>query len=232
VIAVSGSAATDNRGLSARHRPVVVPNAVRPAFVPAAARQDPRTADQLVVCAARLTPEKGVDVLLRAVARLRPAFPRLRLLVLGPVQAGHEDYRAQLDRLARDLSLNGIVSFAGFVEHPEDRWASAHVYVQPSREEGFGLAVAEAMASGLPVVATRVGGLEELVEHGRTGLLVVPDDPDALAAAVRRLLADPELAQRMGDMGRAHVTAQYTVERMVDGVEAVYRGLLAGASPA
>src|SRR5206468_1698503 len=152
VIAVSPSAA---EALPAGTKPIVVHNAADPA----AFAVSTRPAEGVdVVCAARLTPEKGVDVLLRAAALLKGDVADLRVLVLGGTQAGHEGYRAELDDLARRLGVADAVCFGGFVDQPFGRWAGARVYVQPSRTEGLPLAVTEAMASGLPVVATAVGG--------------------------------------------------------------------------
>ena len=111
-----------------------------------------------VACAARLTPEKGVDVLVQAAALVRRDVPDLRVLVLGGIQAGHETYWAELLRLTTQLGLSDVVCFDGFVEQPFERWAGTHLYVQPSRHEGFGLAVAEAMAGGLPVVVQDSAG--------------------------------------------------------------------------
>jgi len=221
VIAVSPSAA---RGLPAS-RVVIVPNAVHPHAFDAQTRPASDAFD--VACAARLTPEKGIDVLVRATAILRRDLPDTRVLVLGAAQEGHEEYEADLVGLAAELGVSDSLCFQGFVDEPFRYWAGARVYVQPSRREGFGLAIAEAMASGLPVVATAVGGVPELLEGGKAGRLIPPNDPDALAAAISDLLRDPVEAARLAKAGRARVEAQYTVDRMVDGVEAVYRSLLA-----
>jgi glycosyltransferase involved in cell wall biosynthesis len=145
------------------------------------------------------------------------------VLVLGGAQAGHEAYRAELTRLADEHGVADAVCFAGFVDRPYEHWTGARVYVQPSRKEGFGLAVAEAMASGLPVVASAVGGLVEVLDEGRAGLLVPPDDPAALAHRVKTLLDDKAEAARLADAGRTRATTHYSVDRMLDGVEAVYR---------
>jgi hypothetical protein len=218
VIVVSPSAA---RGLPSSV--AVVPNAV-----------DPRAFDETpasdafhVACAARFTPEKGIDVLLRAAALLRADVPDLRVLVLGGTQAGHEAYGDALRHLASDLNVAGAVCFRGFVDEPFREWAGARVYAQPSRREGFGLAAAEAMASGLPVVASAVGGLVDVLDDGRAGVLVPPDDAQALAVAIKGVLDDPAESARVAAAGRARAATRYTVDAMVGGVEAVYWRVLA-----
>jgi glycosyltransferase involved in cell wall biosynthesis len=218
VIAVSQAAAGALPRVAHAH---VVPVAVEPgAFDPP---PSPDAEGVHIVTTARLTPEKGVDVLVRAAAVLRARVPDLRVLVLGGSQHGHEAYAAELERLAADLGVTDAVCFRGQVDQPFRHWGGARVYVQPSRREGFGLAAAEAMASGLPVVASGVGGLTEVV--GDAGVLVPPDDPQALADAVAALLDDPDRAARLASAGRERAAATYTVDRMVDGVEAVYRSI-------
>jgi glycosyltransferase involved in cell wall biosynthesis len=202
----------------------VVPNAVDPSAFEVAL--SPRPDGFHVACAARLTPEKGVDVLIRATALLRRDVPDVRVLVLGGAQEGHDAYEAGIFDLARELGVDDVMHFDGFVDQPYRRWAGARVYVQPSRREGFGLAAAEAMAGGLPVVASDVGGLTDVLDGGRAGLLVPPDEPRALAEAIKALLDDPDRATQLGLAGRERASARYTVERTVDGVEAVYRRLL------
>jgi len=220
VIAVSRAAA---QALPSS-RLAVVPNAVdQRAFDVAAS---PESAGFDVVCAARLIEDKGVDVLVRATDLLRRDIPQVRVLVLGDAQEGHESYQAEVRRLVDELRVSDAMCFKGFVDDPFAHWAGARVYVQPSRREGFGLAVAEAMASGLPVVASAVGGLPDVVGHGSAGVLVPPDDPQALADAVKALLDDPVEASRLAKAGRARVEAEYSVDAMVDGVEAVYRSLI------
>src|SRR5207248_9711210 len=125
-------------------------------------------------------------------------------------------------QLTTELGLSDVVCFASFVEQPFERWAGARLYVQPSRQEGFGLAVAEAMAGGLPVVASAVDGLVEVLDGGRAGVLVPPDDPQALADAVVTLLNDPARAARLASTAWERAAAYFLVDRMLDGNEAVY----------
>src|SRR5439155_17641773 len=108
-----------------------------------------------------------------------------------------------------------------------ERLAAADIFVLPSRSEAFPNALLEAMAAGLPVVASAVGGILEIVEHGRTGLLVPPGDASALADRLMRVMADPALGRRLGDRARAEVEAQYSFDRMVAAFEDVYLGELA-----
>lgn len=175
----------------------------------------------VVGTAGRLEPVKRLDLLLSAAAKLRPRFPDLRVLI-----AGDGASRPHLERLAHDLSLADAVEFAGW----RDDVASFHrelcVFCIPSEHEGFGLAALEAMASGLPVVASRVGGLPELIEDGRCGFLVPVGDVDALADRIGRLLGDAELRARMGVAARRAVEERFTTDRMVGAIEAVYRAVL------
>jgi glycosyltransferase involved in cell wall biosynthesis len=169
----------------------------------------------------RLEPVKRLDRLISAAAKLRPRFPSLRVLI-----AGDGASRPDLERLARDLSLGDAVEFAGWRDDVANFHRELGVFCVPSEHEGFGLAALEAMASGLPVVASRVGGLPELVEDGRTGFLVPAGDVDALADRIGRLLDDGELRARMGAAATRAVEERFTTDRMVRGIEAVYRAVL------
>jgi glycosyltransferase involved in cell wall biosynthesis len=128
-----------------------------------------------------------------------------------------------LRRLAETLGLGGRVLFAGVVEEACRLFPSWDVYVSPSRKEGLPLAPLEAMALGLSVVATRVPGHLDVVAAGETGLLAEPDDSESLAAAIARLLDDPDLRGRMGRAGRKRVEEQFTVERMTGQIAEIYR---------
>lgn len=201
-----------------RSQLTVIPNGVTPeAFEIAGEARQPG----LVVTAARLHPDKGTETFLDAVSRLADAFPDTRALILGGHADGYEEYARQIVDRAASIGPSGTVTIAGDVRDPYRAWAHASVYVQPSFTESFGLAALEAMAGGLPVVASRVGGLEELVEHGRTGFLVAPGDGTGFAAAIGRLFSDPDLARTMGAAGRAKARS-LTVAAMADRFIEVY----------
>ena len=177
-----------------------------------------RTRDRnKVVIVANLRPEKGHDVLLDAGAILRQRFPKVRVDIVGD---GPERDRL-IERSAR-LGLNGIVSFLGHRDDVPALLAGAGVFVLPSRSEAFPNALLEAMAAGLPIVATRVGGIPELIDDEQTGLLVPPDRPGALADRIGRLLAQPSLGVRLGEAARLAVATRYSFERMVASFETIY----------
>lgn len=165
--------------------------------------------------------QKGIDVLLKSL----PLVLRHHDTVLNIIGTGArlEQYRA----LADELNVSRYVNFLGLLEH--DRmpayYAQADLFVLPSRRESFGLVLAEAMACGVPVVATTAGAIPEVVEDGVTGLLVPPDDPEALAQAITSLLSDPDRMKAMGTRGKARVEKHFTwdkvAERMIEGYHKV-----------
>lgn len=166
---------------------------------------------------ARLTPAKRLDVLIHAFHQLRATMPQAHLLIVGdgPV-------KPDLIRLAYALGEQEHVILTGTVPHPVVPLSIMDVFVLPSSKEAFGLAIVEAMAMGRPVVASRVGGIPTVVEDGVTGVLVPPNDPDALARALQPLLADPERMRAMGRAGRARYEQQFTMDRVAREVESVY----------
>jgi len=168
----------------------------------------------LAVC--RLEHQKGIDVAVRALPAIRVRHPSAQLVVLG-----EGAQRAELEQLAESLGVPA--HFPGRVPDVAAWLARAHLLVHPARWEGFGLALLEAMLASLPVVATNVSSIPEIVVDGETGLLVPPDDPAALAAAVSRILADPG---GYGSRGLARARAEFSVARMADRTLAVYEAAL------
>jgi glycosyltransferase involved in cell wall biosynthesis len=173
---------------------------------------------RIVVSVARLTPQKGIDVAVHALASLPDDVV---LVVLGE---GPE--RSSLEALARELGVESRIFLPGRVPDVAAWLRRADVYAQPSRWEGFGLAVLEAMVSGLPVVATNVSSLPELVADGATGVLVEPDDARALAVGIERAFAEPG----MGDAGRERARASFSIAAMADRMAALYRSLESASS--
>jgi len=175
---------------------------------------------------ASLDRRKGLDVLLEALARLRErrADPLPALWIAG---SGPEE--GPLRQLVADLRLGESVDFLGRREDAPDLLGACDVFVLPSRREGMGVAALEAMAVGKPVVASRVGGLAHAVESEGTGLLVPPEDPGALAAALERVLDDAELRERLSANGPARVTREFLAEDQVDRYAEVYAQVLQDA---
>jgi glycosyltransferase involved in cell wall biosynthesis len=179
--------------------------------------------------AGRLAPEKGLDVLLRAFARVRERLPAARLVI-----AGDGPGRDALAQRLSALGQEGHVERLGHRPRAEldARLGSAWVQAVPSIwEEPFGLVAPEAMMRGVAVVASDAGGLAEIVEDGRTGRLVRRGDADALAAALLGILSDRELAERMGRAGRERALAHFDEERYVDRFVEIYEELLARQKP-
>lgn len=166
----------------------------------------------------RLAEQKGYDSLVRAAARLKPANPDLRWVCIGE---GPERSRIERDMEANDVT--DVVKLAGYCGDMPANLARFDFYVQPSNAEGLSYATLEAMATGLPVVATDVGGTRELVLHGETGLLVPPRDPAALAAALGELIADPDRAARLGANARDLVATRFSEEGMAAAEDSLIR---------
>jgi glycosyltransferase involved in cell wall biosynthesis len=170
-------------------------------------------------------PRKGYDIMLRALPEILAAVPDVHYLVLGQ---GDEEHEQSLRHLCRDLGLTARVHFLGFERQVRALLDSMNLYVQPSLMEGFGIAVLEAMAREKAVVASRTGGLPDIVVNGETGLLVPPGDIGELARAVTALLKDPDGRTEMGRKGRQRVMRHFTVEAMMNGLSSVYAGLIQG----
>ncbi len=180
--------------------------------------------DQPVVGAvATLRPQKAVDVLLRSSRRLLDEFPRLQVLIIG----GNGKEEERLRRIGDELGLGEIVRFLGARTDVPDLVSIFDVAALSSDFEGAPLSVLEYMGAAKPVVATRVGGVPDLVVDGVTGLLVEPQDPEALAAAIAELLRDPRRAARMGEAGRERLDREFSIEATVRKVETLYEELYA-----
>jgi glycosyltransferase involved in cell wall biosynthesis len=182
----------------------------------------------VAVFAGRLVPEKGVDVLLQAFALVTRGLPEARLII-----AGDGPERAKLVELTEKLELTANVTFLGHVAKGEmqTRFAQAWVQVVPSRwAEPFGLVAVEAMMRRTAVVASSMGGLCEIVEHGQTGFLVPPDDPRTLAEKLMEVLRDRMKAEAMGKSGRDIAEARFSLARQCHLFVSIYEQMVSGTS--
>lgn len=168
----------------------------------------------------RLIEQKGVDTLLEAWAQVSRQYPAARLVIVGD---GKE--RPALEARAAALGLSGV-RFAGWAPDAACLMPGCDIIAMPSRWEGFGLVALEAMAAARPLVTSRVSALPEIVVDLKTGLLVPPDDPPALAEAISGLLADPAWAGAMGQAGRARLAEAFSPERMIAETLAVYEDVM------
>ncbi len=166
---------------------------------------------------ARLSPEKDIATLLRAWSLVVREIPSARLVIAGDGPCRHD-----LESLARELSLTDQVEFKGEVHDVAGLLGDARLFVLSSISEGVSLTLLEAMARGLPVVATRVGGNTEVVVDGETGVLVPPSEPESLAQALLHLFGDADESRRMGLAGRRRVEEHFDVRKMVAAYERLY----------
>lgn len=225
VTAVSKEAAdayAEETGIPRRRFDVLTLGVDTEQFHPAQrARSTPGNRNPVVFgCVARLNPIKAHDVLLRAVAQLRDrdGAPGIELRLIGDGPA-----RPMLEALARELAIGERVQFLGTRHDLPDLLRELDVFVLPSHREARPVSVMEAMATGLPTLATRVGSVPELVENGRAGLLVEPGDASALAVAIHRLAADAPLRRQLGQAAREIAAREFSIDQMVRQYADFYR---------
>ena len=174
---------------------------------------------------ANLRPEKGLSDLVQAVALVRARHPRHRTLIWG-----EGPLRGELERQIHELRLGDTVELRGTTTQPELALRELDIFVLPSVSEACSNALLQAMATGRAVVATRVGGNTALVADGMTGLLVPPRDSAALAAAIGRLIDEPELAATLAARARRRVRSEFGVDQMLARVQSLYERTLAGVA--
>jgi glycosyltransferase involved in cell wall biosynthesis len=177
-------------------------------------------------CVGFLLPEKGQKFLIEALAQVRLEFPRTRLLL-----AGDGPCRTELEWLAKDLGQSNAVHFAGFVEDVTNVYAALDAFLFPSLFEGMGTSLQAAMAWGLPAISTARGGLAEVVDDGRTTLVVDPDGKQ-FAAAMLRLLREPAYREMLGRAARREVENRFSADRMVENTLGIYEEVSAEAKRA
>jgi glycosyltransferase involved in cell wall biosynthesis len=168
-----------------------------------------------------LDPEKGHLYLIQSAAGLLKEYPRLKFLIVGDGAC-----RRELEAYAAELGIRNSLRFLGLRKDVAQLLSVMDIFVLPSLYEGLGIAVLEAMARSLPVVATRVGGVPEIIDDGKTGILVAPADSRAIAEGIRSLLEDGEKARTMGVSACEQVKKNFGINLMVEKIEKLYNTLL------
>lgn len=204
-----------------RSRIAVVYNGVDPCTRPAP-EVDLGGDGPRIVCVANIVPNKGQALLVRAVSRLRPEHPGIRAVLVGTDRTA-----GRFERTARADGVADCLVMAGFVPDVRGHLAAADVFALPSRlREGTPTSILEAMLAGVPVVASRIGGVPELVEDGRTGLLVDPGDPEALSERIGWLLKHRDHAEAIAQRAAEHVRVRHGVRAMIEGHVGAFRRLM------
>ena len=179
-----------------------------------------------IAVVAQLIERKGHRFLLRALPTLVAAYPNLRVIFFG-----QGPLAADLAQEAQTLGVAGQVTLAGFRADLEQLLPCVDLLVHPALMEGLGVALLQAASAGVPIVASRAGGIPEAVRDGENGVLVTPGDPAALGTAVAALLANPERRRALGAAGQALMAREFSIDAMVEGNLAVYRELLDESEP-
>lgn len=172
----------------------------------------------------RISPWKGQHIFLRAAAQVHQRFPSAHFFIVGGAMFGEAHYEREVRSLVESLGISSVVTFTGFRNDVQNAIADMDLIVHASTTgEPFGQVIIEGMAAGKPVIATNGGGVPEIVEDGKTGILVPMGDVQAMADAIVQMLADPERAAQMGICGQERVRNHFTIEQKARKVEAVYQ---------
>lgn len=231
LIAVSESVSRElvNAFPTLAERVTVIPNWVDVRDCGRLSRADARqklglTQPLAIAIIGQITPLKRQDLFLHAAAQLikRHGLTQAEFVIAGEVQSHDGEYSGELRLLIRDLRISSQVRFTGQVENLPSVLAAFDIVAAPSDNEAFSLALAEAMAAGCAVIASRAGGMAEIVEENLTGLLIAPGDKTALAAGLHQLIEDRELRGRLGEAAQASVRERFERERVIDRIEMLY----------
>jgi glycosyltransferase involved in cell wall biosynthesis len=194
------------------------------------ARSVSRDFPALVGTVGHLAPIKGHDVFIRAAALVSARRPDVRFVVSGEDKSPQMDHRKYLESLVAELGLTASVAMPGWQDDIPGVLSSLTLFVSAARSEPFGLSIVEAMAAGLPVIATASEGALEIIEDGLTGVLVPVDDPESLAEAIVDLLGHPSERSRLGRNAQIAARRHYSLARMAVDTEQIYRELLSNST--
>ena len=179
----------------------------------------------------RIVPEKGIHLFIGAFSEIANRFPNVRGVIVGDISVdGNQAYHQRLRRQVAELGLNQRILFTGHLDDMPRVYGAIDLLVQPSIAEPFGRTLIEAMAMQVPVISTKAGGAVEVVENGKTGLLVPPQDVEALAKAILRIMENRDWARQLGQTGRKRVEEEFTIEEHARRVQQVYSRILSATS--
>ncbi len=170
----------------------------------------------------QIYPRKGVDILLRAVSDIHQQIRGMHVWIVGEDNTLNKNYLHEYQLLAKELGLENIVEWLGYRTDTIDLLRDSDIFVLPSREEPFGRVLIEAMAVGLPVLATRVGGIPEIVEDGETGYLIPSEDHKTLGRKLIELYNNPLLRKEMGKRGRQRVITCFSLQQHINAIRSLY----------
>jgi glycosyltransferase involved in cell wall biosynthesis len=180
-----------------------------------------------VILVGRISRWKGQHVFIRAAAIVHDRFPRAGFQIVGSAMFGEDDYEREIRELVHEMKMDDCLEFTGFRSDVADIIRQSTLLVHASTVgEPFGQVLIEAMAAEKPVVATKGGGVPEIVNDGITGLLVAMGDVEGMAAAICQLLGNPDLARSMGKHGRQRVSEHFTIQHTVAKVQNIYDDLV------
>ncbi|HDN73425.1 MAG TPA: glycosyltransferase family 1 protein, partial [Archaeoglobus sp.] len=167
---------------------------------------------------------KGPDILVKAIPEIKKNVPEAQLIL-----AGKGVMKTEIEQLIDRLGISSSIATPGFIKEADKPlyYKSADIFVLPSREDCLPLVILESMSSGVPIVATKVGGIPEIVQHGETGLLVPPNDPHALATAIVYLLTNENIRKHIANKAR-NIVKNYSWEKITEQTEKLYRELVNG----
>jgi len=173
-----------------------------------------------------LAPIKGQEDFIRAAATVRARRSDVEFVIAGEDKSRKREHRRHLEKLINKLGLTQQVTLHGWVDDVAKLLPDFDLFVSPSRAEPFGLSIVEAMAAGVPVIATASEGAREIIDNRQTGWLVPIGDPEALAGAIFELLGDADLRKRLSEQAQRSVRVRFSLEGMLDATEEVYRQTL------
>lgn len=183
--------------------------------------------EKLIGLVGRINPGKGHDILFHAIKSIIPRHPSLKVAIVGKEETRIEkDFLRELKALAEKMDIKDRIIFTGMRDDVPRVMKSLDLLVLPSHHEGFGIVLMEAMAAGVPVIGSNVGGIPEVIEHNRSGLIIDPGSVEALSSAIDGLLSDPQKSLQMAKNGRKRVEDVFSLERLGSELNGLYSNLL------